>query len=108
MPDIHSYARVFDWFKVDSRALYMGRVDDETTVRMLEHLAALAVHRCQVNDELPDMFIDPLRKLHRRDPEAVRFFEDADKRAFFLSDLLDFVSLFSGNRRRDLERPHDE
>ncbi len=93
MADLERYQRLFGWFRLSAEELYRRDDIDEQTEHLFRQLSTLAAADSTFNRQLPAQFIATLRDWRRRSPAAVRLFEDRDRRAFFLSDFLDYLEL---------------
>ena len=94
MTEAH-YRNLFEHYGLADSKIYMidTRQYPDDIYALFDAVCDAMVESSAYNDRLPDEFVTTMRLYRAGDPRAVGHFDHVDHRAFYLSDLYDYISL---------------
>lgn len=98
MDKAYEILAIYRFFNMDGK-LY--RCEDEERLDALFNAVVMAINDCGVLKPLLPYkeFVIPCREIVAKERAWIQRFEHQDTRSFFLSDIYDFLKLFTGRTR---------
>ncbi len=93
MQPIERYLKLFDWYGLNAEDFYRREGIEEKTAQLFEQIAGLMMADNPFNRSLPWQFLHGFRGNKEGEGSSLNLFKDTDRRAFFLSDFLDYLHL---------------